>query len=103
LQGAQTPAIGINAAWQGGPALQGKTTVFNTIIEPGHKTVSLLNLFGVGPTFELVLDSNEHGGVLATSLDHRKHPESTSNNQSSSAALKALLGYLNYVEVYSWG
>lgn len=29
--------------------------------------------------------------------------ESTSNNQLSSASLKALLGYLKYIEVSSWG
>lgn len=101
LQGAQAPEFGINAEWQRGPVLQGRTTLFNTFIQPGHKKTS--QLFGAGAVFELFLYNIEPSGVLATNLDHRRHTESTSNNQSSSAALKALLGYLKYTEVSSWG
>lgn len=60
-------------------------------------------LFAAGPISELVLCNTEDSGVLATNLSHRRHPDNTSKNQSSSAALKALLGCLTCIEAFSWG
>lgn len=103
LQGAQTPNFGLNAAWQGESCSPRKDHSVQHCYTAWTQNCLYSQLFGAGPTFELVLDNNDHSGLLATNLDHKRHPESTSNNQSSSASLKALLGYLKYIEVSSWG
>lgn len=79
--------------WQWCPDLQGMA------IYLARTQISFCSqLFAAGPVSKLVLYNTEYSGVLSTSLVHRRHQDSTSNNQLLSAALKDLLGYLTYTE-----